>query len=203
MACNNLCVSENATFSKVLWIALLANFLMFIIEIVASYIGDSVSLQADALDFFGDTANYAISLFVLGKALHLRARAAMIKGLTMGVFGVWVLGSAFQRAYIGSEPEANIIGSVAIMALVVNLSVAVLLYKYRDGDSNMRSVWLCTRNDVIGNLMVLIAAVSVALTASRWPDLIVAVIIAFLSLSASYQVLRQSLNEMNQVKLNQ
>ena len=188
--------SQNPVFRKVLWLALLVNLLMFIVEIIASHIGDSMSLQADALDFFGDAANYAISLFVLGMALHLRARASVVKGLTMGLFGLWVIGAALYRVFVGSEPEPMIMGSIAVMALIANMSVAVMLYRFREGDSNMQSIWLCSRNDAIGNVAVLIAAVGVTVSVSRWPDLIVAMIIASLSLSAAFTVLRLAFQEM-------
>ncbi len=191
--------SQNPVFRKVLWIALLVNLLMFFVEIIASHIGDSMSLQADALDFFGDAANYAISLFVLGMALHMRARASVVKGVTMGLFGLWVLSAASYRAFSGSEPEPMIMGSIALMALVANMSVAVMLYRFREGDSNMQSIWLCSRNDAIGNVAVLIAAVGVTATASRWPDLMVAMIIASLSLSAAYTILKLAFQEMRAV----
>ena len=201
VACNDCSVatkdqSQNPVFQKVLWIALLVNLAMFFVEIIASHIGDSMSLQADALDFFGDSANYAISLFVLGMALHLRARASVVKGLTMGLFGIWVIGAALYRVFVGSEPEPMIMGSIAVMALIANMSVAVMLYRFREGDSNMQSIWLCSRNDAIGNVAVLIAAVGVTASASRWPDLIVAMIIASLSLSAAYTVLKLAFQEM-------
>ena len=201
VACNDCSVatkdqSQNPVFRKVLWVALLVNLLMFFVEIVASHIGDSMSLQADALDFFGDAANYAISLFVLGMALHLRARASVVKGLTMGLFGLWVIGAALYRIFIGSEPEPMIMGFIALTALVANMSVAIMLYRFREGDSNMQSIWLCSRNDAIGNVAVLIAAVGVTATASRWPDLIVALIIATLSLSAAYTILKLAFQEM-------
>lgn len=202
VACNDCSVttkdrSLDPVFRRVLWIALLVNLTMFFVEIVASQIGDSMSLQADALDFIGDAANYAISLFVLGMSLHLRARASVVKGLTMGLFGFWVVGSALYRVYVGSEPEPMIMGSIALLALVANMSVAFMLYRYRDGDSNMQSIWLCSRNDAIGNVAVLIAAAGVTATASRWPDLIVALIIASLSLSAAYTILKLAIKEMS------
>ena len=201
VACNDCSLatkdqSQNPVFRKILWIALLVNLLMFFVEIIASHVGDSMSLQADALDFFGDAANYAISLFVLGMALHLRARASVVKGLTMGIFGLWIIGAALYRVFIGSEPEPMIMGAIALIALVANMSVAVMLYRFRDGDSNMQSIWLCSRNDAIGNVAVLIAAVGVTASAARWPDLIVAMIIASLSLSAAYAVLKLAFQEM-------
>lgn len=183
-------------FRRILWIALVANGAMFFVEIVASYYGDSMSLQADALDFFGDAANYAISLFVLGMALHKRARASLAKGATMALFGTWVIGSAVYRALYGSAPEPSIMGGIAVLALVVNVSVAVLLYRYREGDSNMQSIWLCSRNDAIGNVAVLFAALGVFASSSRWPDLLVAALIAGLSLSAAFHVIRLALSEI-------
>lgn len=190
-------------FRRVLWIALISNAAMFIVEIIAGQIGDSVSLQADALDFFGDAANYAISLFVLGMALHVRARASLVKGATMAVFGIWIIGSAIHRAFVGSTPDASVMGGVAVLALLVNVAVAVLLFRYRRGDSNMQSIWLCSRNDAIGNVAVLIAAAGVLGTSSRWPDLAVAAIISSLNLSAAFHVIRLALSEMreNQPKM--
>ena len=188
--------TNDPLFRHVLWIALIANAAMFVVEMVASQIGDSVSLQADALDFFGDATNYAISLFVLGMALHLRARASLIKGATMAAFGLWVIGNATYRVLIGSAPEPSVMGTVAVLALVVNVAVAFLLYRYRTGDSNMQSIWLCSRNDAIGNIAVMFAAAGVFATSSHWPDLVVAAIIASLNLSASFHVIRLALNEM-------
>lgn len=188
--------SIDPVFRRILWIALLVNGGMFVVEIIASQLGNSVALQADALDFFGDAANYAISLFVLGMALHIRARASLFKGVTMGLFGLFVIANASYRAFSGSTPEPSIMGGIALLALVANVSVALLLYKYRTGDSNMRSIWLCSRNDAIGNLAVMAAAAGVFASASRWPDLIVAGIIASLSLSSAYQIIRMARQEM-------
>ena len=207
--CTN-CPSDVATasntfdplFRRVLWIALIANAGMFLVEIIASQLGDSISLQADALDFFSDATNYAISLFVLGMALHLRARASLIKGASMAVFGLWVIGNAIYRALVGSAPEASVMWTVALLALAVNVAVAVLLYRYRAGDSNMRSIWLCSRNDAIGNIAVIIAAAGVFATSSRWPDLIVAAIISCLNLSAAFHVIRLALSEIRAVTAN-
>lgn len=201
VGCND-CASQGAEnprdplFRRILWIALIVNFGMFMVEIVASYYGDSISLQADALDFFGDSANYAISLFVLGMALSARARASIFKGLTMGAFGIWVIYSAGYRALLGSQPEPSVMGFIALLALIANVSVAVLLYRYREGDSNMQSIWLCSRNDAIGNIAVLIAAAGVFASASRWPDLLVAVLIAGLSISSAYQVIKLAHQEL-------
>lgn len=183
-------------FRRVLWIALAANLIMFAVELVASLLGDSVSLQADALDFFGDAANYGISLLVIGMALHIRARAALIKAATMAAFGFWVIGSAVYRAYTGSAPDPTMMGSIALLALGVNVVVALMLYSHRNGDSNKRSIWLCSRNDAIGNIAVLLAAFGVFASASRWPDLIVAAVIALLSTTAAVQVIRMARIEL-------
>ena len=188
----------NPVFRRVLWIALIANFAMFVVETVASQIGDSMSLQADALDFFGDSANYAISLFVVGLALTIRARASLFKGATMALFGLWVIGSASYRAVYGSAPEAATMGTIALLALLVNVGVSILLYRFRDGDSNRQSIWLCSRNDAIGNLAVMAAAAGVFASGSRWPDLLVAALIAGLNISAAIHVVRLARAEIRQ-----
>lgn len=200
-ACNH-CATETATlgadrlFKRVLWAALLANALMFGVELTASIIADSVSLLSDAVDFFADAANYAISLFVVGMGLAARARASLVKGATMAAFGCWIIGNAIWRAITGSEPDAAIMGSIAILALIVNVAVAVMLYRYRQGDSNMRSIWLCSRNDAIGNIAVLAAAAGVFASDSRWPDLLVAALIATLNLRAAAHVVRLARSEL-------
>lgn len=183
-------------FRRVLWIALAANFAMFLVEAVASAIGDSMSLQADALDFFSDSANYAISLFVVGGALASRARASLFKGATMAAFGLWVLGSAVYRAVAGSDPDAAVMGGIGMLALAVNVAVAALLFSFRDGDSNRTSIWLCSRNDAIANLAVIAAAGGVVASGSRWPDLAVAAGIAALNLSAALHVTRLARAEL-------
>ncbi|HEX4878271.1 MAG TPA: cation transporter [Limnobacter sp.] len=187
---------DNPGFRKVLWFALIANALMFALEIGASWASGSVSLLADALDFGGDAANYALSLFVLGMALQTRARAALLKGISMGLYGLGVLAFALYAAFKGSVPTHTTMGIVAVLALAVNVGVAAMQYRYRNGDSNMRSVWLCSRNDAIGNLAVLAAAVLVGLSQTAWPDLLVAALMAFLGLSASVAVIRQARAEM-------
>ena len=185
-------------FKRVLWIALVLNFLMFVVEIIASGYGDTLALQADALDFFADSANYAISLFVIGLSLAIRAKAALIKGLSMFAFGTFILISAIQRALSGSDPDPSIMTSIATLALLVNVWVAALLFRYRRGDSNKQSIWLCSRNDALGNLAVIIAAAGVYSTKTYWPDLVVAIIIASLSVSASIKVYRQAISELRQ-----
>ena len=201
--CNN-CINETSTdtdrqrplFRRILWFALVSNAVMFGVELAGSFISGSVSLQADALDFFGDAVNYGITLFVLGMALHMRAKAALFKSATMAAFGLWVIGNAIYRASIGSIPDAAVMGVIGILALIVNVAVAVLLFRYRSGDSNMRSIWLCSRNDALGNIAVLIAAAGVVATDGGWPDILVAALIAGLSLSAAVQVFRQALTEL-------
>ncbi len=188
--------AEEPRFRRVLWIALIANAVMFVVEVVAGIVSSSVALQADALDFFGDAANYGITLAVLGLSLRARSIAALIKSATMALFGVWVIGSAISRAFDGTIPDAPIMGSVAVLALVVNVAVAVMLYRYRGGDSNTRSIWLCSRNDAISNIAVLFASSGVYLTASGWPDIVVAAVIASLNLSAAHQVLVQASSEL-------
>lgn len=169
---------------------------MFLVEIVAGLMAGSVSLQADALDFLGDVANYGVSLFVIGLALRYRARAALIKGLTMGLFGLWVIGATVWHAYHATIPHAIAMGEVGFAALIANAAVFVLLWTYRKGDSNMRSVWLCSRNDVIGNFAVLLAALGVFGTGTGWPDVIVAGLMASLGIQGAVQVVGHALEEL-------
>jgi Co/Zn/Cd efflux system component len=188
-------------YRRVLWAALGINGTMFLIEIAAGLMAGSVSLQADALDFLGDVANYGISLFVVGMALRYRATAALIKGATMGLFGLWVIGATVWHAFHGTVPHAVTMGEVGFAALVANAAVFVLLWTYRKGDSNMRSVWLCSRNDVIGNLAVLLAAAGVFGTGTAWPDVTVAAMMAGLGVQGAVQVIRHALEELRPTPL--
>lgn len=183
-------------YRRVLWIALFANAAMFVVELIAGAHAGSTSLLADALDFFGDAANYGVSLWVLGASLLWRARASIAKALTMGAFGLGVLGSTLWHLLAGGVPQAETMGVIGLLALATNVGVAALLYAWREGDSNMRSVWLCSRNDALGNLAVIAAAAGVFGTGSAWPDLLVATIIASLALSACIQVLRHARQEL-------
>lgn len=184
-------------FKRVLWIVLAINAAMFLIEIVAGLAAGSASLQADALDFLGDTANYAISLFVVGTALRYRSMAALVKGATMGLFGVWVMGTVVWHSVMGTVPEPLTMGVVGSAALVSNAVCFGLLYAYRSGDANMRSVWVCSRNDVLGNLAVLLAALGVFGTGAGWPDLIVATVMALLAIQGAIVVVRHAMEEFN------
>jgi Co/Zn/Cd efflux system component len=172
------------------------NVVMFTVEILAGLTAGSASLQADALDFFGDAANYGVSLFVVGLALRYRAIAAFAKGATMAAFGLWVLGIAAWHAIHGTLPHALTMGAVGFTALAANAATFWLLWAYRDGDANMRSAWICTRNDVLGNLAVLLAALGVFGTGTGWPDFIVAAIMASLALQGAWIVIRHSLADL-------
>lgn len=189
-------LADDPRYRWILWIALGANAAMFIAEMAAGLAAGSVSLQADALDFLGDAANYAVSLFVLGLALRWRARASLLKALSMGLFAIWVLGRTGINLLHGTLPEAMTMGVVGLLALFTNLAVAGLLFRYRRGDSNMRSVWLCTRNDALGNVAVLAAAGGVLGLSAGWPDLLVAVGMALLAASAAVQVGRHAVSEL-------
>ena len=189
-------LSDDARYRRVLWLALAINGAMFGFEVVFGLIADSLSLQADALDFFGDAANYAISLALLGRAIRWRARGAAIKSGAMALFGAWVLGAAIYRVFVGGVPDAAIMGAVGLLALFANLVCAGLLFRFRRGDANMRSVWLCSRNDAIANIAVILAALAVAVTGTGWADLGVAVVIASLAASAGISVIRQAHAEL-------
>jgi Co/Zn/Cd efflux system component len=186
-------------YRKVLWIALAVNALMFLVEIAAGVATGSVSLLADAIDFLGDAGNYGLSLAVLAMGTVARGRAAMFKAACMLSFGVLVLGRAAWGACHGVVPEPLTMGLVGALALLANVGVAVILYAYREGDANMRSVWLCTRNDAIGNVAVMLAALGVFGTGTRWPDLLVAAVMAGLALAAGLSVVRQARQELRTV----
>jgi Co/Zn/Cd efflux system component len=204
-ACHSSCSTEtpaNAAppidprWRRALWIALVVNAAMFGVELVAGLQANSVSLLADAVDFAGDAANYALSLAVLSMALVWRSRAAYVKGATMFAYGLFVLARAGWLLQSGSVPEPLTMGVVGFVALLANAGVAVLLYTFRTGDANMRSVWLCSRNDALSNLAVMAAALGVFGTGSAWPDLAVAAVMAVLALTAGLSVMRQARAEL-------
>jgi len=193
---NNPDPTNSPRWRRALWIALAVNSVMFLIEIGAGLAGDSRALQADALDFLGDAANYAISLGVVGMVLTWRARAAMLKGATILAFGLYVLFSAVWAALDNPAPKPEVMGAVGLLALLANGGVALMLYRFRNGDANMRSVWICSRNDAIGNVAVLAAALGVFGTGTAWPDLIVAAIMALLAVSGGVQIVGQAIGEL-------
>ena len=184
------------SYRRVLWAVLAINAAMFGVEVMAGLAAGSASLQADALDFLGDAGNYIISLLVVGMALRYRAMAAFAKGSTMGLFGLWVIGVTAWHAWQGTVPEAFTMGAVGVAALLANATSFALLWAYREGDSNMRSAWVCTRNDVLGNLAVLLAALGVFGTGTGWPDIAVAAIMAALALQGAWIVIGHSWSEL-------
>jgi Co/Zn/Cd efflux system component len=187
-------------FRKALWIALVVNTLMFGVEIIGGVYAGSISLLADAVDFAADAANYALSLAVLSMGLLWRARAALVKGVTMAAFGLLVIGKTVWASIYGATPNAFTMGAIGILAMLANLGVAVMLYRFREGEANMRSVWLCSRNDAFVNLAVVLAAVGVFGSGTRWPDLIVAAVVAGLALSAGLSVIAQARREIAAAK---
>lgn len=199
--CSPACSTETRRvgprYRRVLQIALVANALMFVIEFVLGWQADSVALVADAVDFAGDAANYGISLAVLSMAVVWRSRAALIKGLSMGTYGAFVAIHAMWNLTMGTVPEPMTMGVVGILALLVNVGIAVMLYAYREGDANMRSVWLCSRNDAIGNVAVIIAAVAVDRLHAGWPDAVIALFMGALALWSAWSVVRQARGELN------
>jgi Co/Zn/Cd efflux system component len=189
-------ITDLPRYRRVLWAALIVNAAMFFVEVGAGYRSRSVSLLADAIDFAGDSANYAVSIAVLSSALSWRARTALLKAACMMGFGLFVLGRALWGAWVGTPPDAATMGVISLLALVANLWVAWILYAFREGDANMRSVWLCSRNDAIGNLAVMGAALAVAGTHTVWPDLAVAVIMATMALTGGWAVAKQARREL-------
>lgn len=182
-------------YMRVLWAVIAINAVMFAVEMLAGHLARSQALQADALDFLGDTLTYGISLAVIGKSLHIRSMAALLKGVSLSLMGLWVLGSTVYQVLVLGLPSAEVMGIIGLLALAANLASVVLLLPYKDGDANVRSVWLCSRNDAIGNVMVMLAAGAVWILNSAWPDLIVAVLMASIFLSSAFQILRQAWQE--------
>lgn len=186
----------DSRYRRALWVALVFNALMFAVELGASWTSGSVSLLADSIDFFGDAGNYALSLAVLGMAIGARSRAALVKAAFMGAFGVFVLAKAAWNLQVGAPPEPATMGAVGIAALAVNAGVALMLYRFRSGDANMRSAWICSRNDALGNIAVMLAALGVFGTGSAWPDLLVAAVMGLLALTGSWAVVKQARSEL-------
>lgn len=198
--CSGGCSSNkppvDPTYRRILWVALWVNAVMFAVELLGGVRSGSVSLLADAVDFFGDAANYGVSLFVLGLAPIWRSRTALFKGITMGGYGMFVLAAAGWNLLNATVPTPATMGAVGALALASNLGVALLLYAYRNGDADMRSVWLCSRNDAIGNVAVMLAALGVFGTGSGWPDIVVACVMGLLGISASRTVIRHAQDEL-------
>jgi Co/Zn/Cd efflux system component len=180
-----------------LWIAFALNATMCVVEILFGLVGNSTSLHADALDFFGDSTAYLITLFVLGRALSVRAKVGMAKGIAMLIFGLLVSAEVIRRLYVGDfTAVAFVMGWVGFAALVANIISAFVLLRFREGDSNVRSVWLCTRNDAVANVLIIIAGVAIYFTGLGWLDLVTASIIAYMALHSAVAVIKQARKEL-------
>ncbi len=185
-------------YKRVLWAVVAINVLMFVVEMAAGVAANSMALRADALDFLGDSLTYTITLLVIGRALRWRATAALVKGASLAAMGIWVLGSTVYQVLVLGAPDEWVMGVVGFMAFAANVASALLLLRFRDGDANVRSVWLCSRNDAIGNLAVIFAAAGVFATNTGWPDLAVAAIMATLFLHSAIKIIRQAVGELRQ-----
>ncbi|PID35921.1 MAG: cation transporter [Rhodobacterales bacterium] len=188
----------SADYKRRIWAVIAINAAMFVVEMTAGHLAGSQALQADALDFFGDAVTYGLSLAVIGMSLRLRSAAAVLKGLSLLGMGLWVAGSTLWQVFVLGVPEAQIMGGIGFLALAANLTSVALLLRYKDGDANVRSVWLCSRNDAVGNVAVMGAAALVYWTRSAWPDLIVAGFMAALFLSSAWQIFRQARAEVRE-----
>ena len=203
--CGDSCGSQtfeglSDTYKKILWVVVAINGLMFLVEVTAGFLADSTALKADALDFLGDTVTYGITLLVIGESLKTRAMVALLKGLSLGAMALFVLGFTLYRVVSIGEPEPLTMGTIGFLALLANMVSVLLLLKYREGDSNIRSVWLCSRNDAIGNVAVIMAGAGVFASGTVWPDIIVAFIIAGLFMHSSVKIARQALSELKKGK---
>ncbi len=189
-------LSSNNIDRRILWLVIALNAMMFGVEIVAGLAADSIALLADALDFLGDTASYSIALYVLSKPMVWRAGAAMLKGVIMLGFGLWVLTLAVLATLGLHEPDPITMGAVGFAAFIVNVISAFLVFRFSKGDSNLRSVWICSRNDALANLGVILAASGVFALGSGWPDIAVAFLIASLALWGSFQVITHARRDL-------
>ncbi len=198
-SCHDHCdakTEQSTAYRKVLWICLIANAVMFVVQMIASYAAHSVSLLANSADFFSDAANYGISLYVLNLSLRQKAKASMFKGVSLGLVGLWVAFETLHHALQPELPEPFIMAAISVVALAVNVGCAVLLYKYRGGDSNRESVWICSRNDAIGNIAVMIAAAGVFASNTSWPDIIVAAILGWLAVTGAWRIITSARKEL-------
>ena len=180
----------------VLWIVLGVNLSLFVVELVAGVLAQSTALLGDSLDMLGDSLVYGFSLYVLDRSVMWKARAAFIKGVVMLAFGVGVLVEVARTVLSPAQPVAAAMGAVGLLALIGNAVCFWLLYRHRADDLNMRSTWLCSRNDLLANTAVLAAAAGVVLTGSYWPDVLVGGGIAVLFVQTAYTVVRASLIEL-------
>jgi Co/Zn/Cd efflux system component len=185
----------DSRYRHILWTIIAINGAMFLTEMIAGHVARSQALQADALDFLADTATYGLSLAVIGFSLKARARAALLKGISLSMMAAWVLGSTIYHTFVLGVPRAELMGGIGVLAFAANVGSVLLLMRYKDGDANVRSVWLCSRNDAIGNVVVMIAAAGVWGTGTAWPDLGVAALMAGVFLTSSMQILRQAWTE--------
>ena len=186
-------------FKRALWIVIAINGVMFFVEMAAGALSGSQALKADALDFLGDTVTYAMSLIVIGMSLKVRATAALFKGISLAAMGFWVLGATAYQVLVLGVPDAPVMGVIGLLALAANMASVLVLMRYKDGDANVRSVWLCSRNDAIGNVAVMLAAGGVYFTGTAWPDLAVAGLMAGLFLWSALQIIKQALEELRHV----
>jgi cation diffusion facilitator family transporter len=185
-----------ARHARTLRMVLAVNAAMFLVEVVAGLLARSTAVLADSLDMFGDATVYGLSLYALSRGVRWRARAALAKGALMGVFGVAVIGQALVRSFQSGVPEAGTMGVIGVLALTMNGLCFLLLYRHRSDDLNMRSTWLCSRNDVLANVGVLAASGAVALLNAGWPDLLVGLVIALLFLHSAVSVARAALRDL-------
>lgn len=179
----------DAKYRRILWLVIGLNAGMFVVEMVSGHLARSQALQADALDFLADSLTYGLSLAVIGRALKTRSRVALLKGASLALMALWVLGGTLYRVFVLGTPEAPVMGVVGFMALAANVGSVLLLLPYKNGDANVRSVWLCSRNDAIGNVAVMLAAALVWWTGTKWPDLAVAGFMALLFGNSARQIL--------------
>lgn len=185
---------------NVLIAVLVINAVLFVVEVAAGLLANSTALLADSLDMLGDSLVYGFSLYVLWRSAAWKAKAALLKGAIMAVFSAAVLSEVVYKTISGIVPSAETMGIIGALVLLGNGICFLLLFRHRSDDLNMRSTWLCSRNDIIANLSVLVAAIGVKAFSSSWPDVLVGVAIAALFLKSAFTVLRESFLELRMLR---
>lgn len=188
---------HDPAYRTALTIVVVLNLAFGLCELVGGFIADSQALKADSLDFLGDGSISLLGLIALAWSARARARVALTQGLFLGALGIGVIAFAIWRALHATVPEAELMGGIGVVALAVNITAALVLARFREGDANLQAIWLFSRNDAIANIVVIVAAGLVAWTGSAWPDLVVAGVIALLFLHSAYEIVRSARSELS------
>ncbi len=191
---SSCCAAEakNSSERKLLWVVLILNFSMFVVEFIAGWLANSSGLLADSLDMLADAAVYSLSLYAVGKSLLYKGRAALANGYLQLSLGLLVLFDVARRIWLGSEPQSDLMFSIGFIALIVNMICFALLYQFREGDVNLKASWICSRNDMLANIGIIISAVLVGQFDKAWPDWVIGSVIAGIVIHSSIAIISEA-----------